>query len=123
MWLFERLQPPIARGAWVAVLITSVVTFAWTEQSVPHDRLQEAAHAALEALPPGNPVVLLVADGTTEPALIAAIAMAEPQCRMAWVIRGSGLFGGGGYNNADYQPRFTDRVHCLRNSTATVFRW
>jgi hypothetical protein len=108
MWLFERLRRPIARGAWVAVLITSVVTFAWTEQSVPHDRLHEAAQAALEALPPSNPVVLLVADGTIEPALIAAIAMAEPQRPMAWVIRGSRLFGGGGYNNADYQPRFTD---------------
>jgi hypothetical protein len=108
IWLFERLQRPIARGAWVAVLITGAVSFAWTEQSVPHDRLHEAAQAALEALPPGNPVVLLVADGTTEPAFIVAIAMAEPQRPMAWVIRGSRLFGGGGYNNADYQPRFTD---------------
>ena len=90
---------------------------------MPHDRLQEAAQAALEALPPSNPVVLLVADGTTEPALIAAIAMAEPQRPMAWVIRGSRLFGAGGYNNADYQPRFTDPVHCSRNSTATASRW
>ncbi len=106
--VFEQLRRPIARGAWVAILIVSVVIPAWPVQAVPHNRVAEAAQAALGALPPGNPMALVVAGKATEPAMIAAIGMAEPRRPVTWVVRGSRLFGGGGYNNADYKPRFSD---------------
>lgn len=53
-----------------------------------------------------NPVVLIVADGAGEGAAIAELAMLDPHPASLFAVRGSRIFGGGGYNRQDYLPRF-----------------
>ena len=112
--LFQHLRRPVARGAWIAAVIASVVVAGWPAQPVTQDRLAEVARLALGALPSANPVLAVVTGHGTEPAMIAAIAMAEPRRPTAWVVRGSRMFGAGGYNDADYRPRFSDPHDLLR---------
>lgn len=106
--LLGRVDRPVPRGVLVAALVISALLPAIPVQLVIHDGFHDAAEIAQSALSTRNPVVLLVTDGETEPGLIAEFAMAEPRRPVAWVIRGSRLFGGGGYFNSDYQPRFTE---------------
>lgn len=65
-----------------------------------------AAPEVWRALPPGNPSVLIAADGQGEAAAIAALAMLDPARPSLFAVRGSRLLGAGGYNNQDYQPRY-----------------
>ncbi len=53
-----------------------------------------------------NPAVLIVTDGQGEAASIAELAMRDPNPPGLFAVRGSRLFGGGGYNSQDYEPRF-----------------
>lgn len=106
--IFEQLRNPVARVVWAVQIVATAVVFSWPSQPVPADDLHGVVRAAETALPAGNPVMVLIADPATEPALLATLAMSEESRPSAWVIRGSRLFGGGGYNNADYKPRFSD---------------
>ncbi len=105
--LFAYLRTPALRYAGGAVLVASAIAASLPVPQVKQDRLAEVVRAVQAALPRDNPVVLLVADGTNEGALTAEIAMSETQRPRIWVIRGSRLLGGGGYNTADYVPRFS----------------
>lgn len=51
-----------------------------------------------------NPVVLIAAED--EGAAIIELALLDPHRPGLFAVRGSRLLGGGGYNQADYQPRF-----------------
>ena len=112
--LRRMLRQPVLRALGIALPLAGVVFAALPPQRLPQDRAAGAIAAMKEALPPGNPVVLLVADGDNEPALIAEIAMRQSHPAQIWVIRGARLLGGGGFNNADYQPRFADTAAMLR---------
>jgi hypothetical protein len=57
---------------------------------------------------PGNPSVLIVADGGAEGAAVAEIAMHDKARPSMFAVRGSRLLGAGGYNSQDYQARFKD---------------
>ena len=62
---------------------------------------------------PANPAVLIVADGGGEGAAIAELAMRDPARPSLFAIRGSRLLGGGGYNTADYQPRYASAAEVM----------
>jgi 4-amino-4-deoxy-L-arabinose transferase-like glycosyltransferase len=55
-----------------------------------------------------NPAALIVANGRGEAAAIAELAMRDSALPSLFAVRGSRIFGGGGYNNQDYQPRFAN---------------
>lgn len=105
-----RLLRSLRRPAWRAIAVAAPLAVAalavLPPEPQPQDTLAAPVAAMQSALPPGNPVVLLVADAQSEPALVAEIAISEPQRPRAWVIRSARLLGGGGFNNHDYQPRF-----------------
>jgi len=65
---------------------------------------------------PGNPVVLIAGDGPMEAAMIAELAMRDPRRPSLFAVRGSRLLGGGGYNNADYRPRY----HAIADIMAAI---
>jgi hypothetical protein len=68
--------------------------------------VREMAGLIWAAAPPSNRVILIAAPG--EGAAIAELAMADPHRPSLFVVRGSRLLGGGGYNNEDYVPKFTN---------------
>jgi len=55
-----------------------------------------------------NPVVLVAAKESSEAAAIAELAMIDPARPSLFAVRGSRLLGGGGYNRADYLPKFAE---------------
>lgn len=61
-----------------------------------------------------NPVVLIVTDGAGEGAAITELAMLDPRPPSLFAVRGSRIFGGGGYNQQDYLPRFEDPNQLMR---------
>jgi len=61
-----------------------------------------------------NPSVLVVADGASEGAAVAEIAMLDNARPSMFAVRGTRLLGGGGYNTQEYQPRFTDLHDVLK---------
>jgi hypothetical protein len=67
--------------------------------------LEAAAQAWANRLP-ANPSVLVVSDGAAEGAAVAALAEGDPARPSLFAVRGSRLLGGGGYNRADYLPRY-----------------
>ena len=87
------VAPLIARGG-VAVPPKPVMGLAW------------AADKVRSLQTPRNPAVLIVAEGRNEVAAIAELAMVDPKPPSLFAVRGSRIFGGGGYNNQDYEPRF-----------------
>jgi hypothetical protein len=68
--------------------------------------LIEAARQIWKNALPSNPSVLIATNGEPEGAIIAELAMRDPHRASIFAIRGSRLLGGGGYNTADYVPRF-----------------
>lgn len=109
----RRLAGPAPRAMGFALVAAAALVVSLPPQAAPQNQLAAAVRAARDALPVANPVVLLAGDGRTEQAMVAELAMAEAVRPHAWGIRGSRLLGGGGYNNADYQPRFADPADIL----------
>jgi hypothetical protein len=111
--LVQRLRQPAWRALAIAAPVAVAAFAVLPPARQPQDMLAAAVAAMQTELPHANPVILLVADAETEPALIAEIAISEPRRPRAWVIRGARLLGGGGFNNADYQPRFATPADIL----------
>lgn len=103
------------------VLVASVA--AWTVFAGPPpvapSGTATAARAAIAAMRPENPVVLIVADAQTEPTLVANLASLDTRRPHVWALRGSRLLGGGGYNNHEYVPRFAN----LADAAAEIERY
>jgi len=101
------LRRPAWRGAAMAVLVLALLP--WAVEVAPKQRLGmlEAAAQVWANRPPANPAVLVASDGAAEGAAVAALAERDPARPSLFAVRGSRLLGGGGYNRADYQPRFT----------------
>ena len=91
-----------------AVLLLSLTPQAIKLPMTRHFGATEVAEQIWRARLPDNPSVLLATDPTTEGSIIAELALRDPHRPSLFVVRGSRLLGGGGYNNADYVPRFTN---------------
>ena len=89
------------------MLANALTTLQATEPRV-YRGLAGAVRPVMDALPPGNPSVLIVGFDVVETAFIAEMAMKRPFRDQPFVVRGSRLLGGGGYNNFDYLPKFND---------------
>lgn len=53
-----------------------------------------------------NPAILVVTGAADEGAVITELAIADPHRPSLFVVRGSRLLGGGGYNTQEYLPKF-----------------
>jgi hypothetical protein len=106
-WVVARLlRRPLWRDAVMAALVLALLPGAIRMDPKPRLGLLEAAARVWAARPPANPVVLIAADGAAEGAAVAALAERDPARPSLFAVRGTRLLGGGGYNRADYQPRF-----------------
>ena len=103
--LFDLLTQPAVRWGGIALLAVVTGYACWPTSQMPRTTVQEAAAAVRRDSPI---VVLAVGDAVFEPAMLAAFAQSETKRPSSWIVRGSRLFGGGGYNNADYLPKFND---------------
>lgn len=107
-------QPAMVAGLFAAMLLAPVALrgmalapkqisgFAWAADQVWSTR---TVH---------NPAVLIVANGQGEAAAIAELAMRDPRVPSLFAIRGSRIFGGGGYNSGDYEPRFANVADLMK---------
>ncbi len=96
-------------AAEAGLALLSVLTMVPAVISVPAEPtlgFMAAAPRVWQKLPVNNHAILVVSNGLGEAAAIAALAMYDPHRPSLFVVRGSRLLGGGGYNNADYVPRF-----------------
>jgi hypothetical protein len=106
-WLIARVLPrPVWRAAVMAALVLALVPEAVAPAPKPRFGMLEAAAQVWANRLPANPAVLVVSDGAAEGAAVAALAERDPARPGLFAVRGSRLLGGGGYNRADYQPRF-----------------
>lgn len=80
---------------------------------MPQSGIEALARQAVAMVRPENPVVLVATDAQTEPSVVAALASADARRPYVWALRGSRLLGGGGYNNHNYVPRFSDAASAM----------
>jgi hypothetical protein len=88
------------------ILAISVVPGTIAIERRPHLGIIEAAQQVWSHRFAANPSMLIATSAREEGAAIAELAMADPHRPSLFVVRGSRLFGGGGYNNRDYSPKF-----------------
>jgi hypothetical protein len=106
-WLVGGLLArPFWRGAVVGLLVLTLLPAALPAQPKLRYGMVAAARAVWAAQPAAGPEVLIAADGAAEGAAVAALAADDPKRPSLFAIRGSRLLGGGGYNRADYLPRY-----------------
>ncbi|MDE2335027.1 MAG: glycosyltransferase family 39 protein [Rhodospirillales bacterium] len=101
------LLPAVVRPALVAVTALSLVPAALSANRLPDNGYFAAARLVRKLVPAQNPVVLVVTPPPGEGAMISALASIDPARPSLFVVRGSRLLGGGGYNNSQYLPRFS----------------
>jgi len=106
-WVVARLlRSPPWRTAVMAALVVALLPNAIAMAPKSRFGMLEAAAQVWANRPPANPAVLVASDGAAEGAAVAALAERDPARPSLFAVRGSRLLGGGGYNRADYQPRF-----------------
>jgi hypothetical protein len=117
-WIARRLAefwrrktsraPDVAtvRAGVLALAALSFLPSATRFESAPQLGLRMAAREIWRDRITDNPAVLVAANGAFEEAAVATLATLDPHRPSLFAIRGSRLLGGGGYNNADYLPRF-----------------
>jgi hypothetical protein len=112
----RRTLDSIVRPSWrrraglllLAIVFLSATPSLWSATTPqPRSDLNEAASEIWRYRIPANPSVLIAADAAAEGAAVAELALTDPARPSLFAIRGSRLLGGGGYNNSDYQPRYT----------------
>ena len=111
-WVVTRLLPRPAWGpAWrtgvMAVLVATLIPAAEQVAAKPRFGMLDAATQVWAARPAANPAVLIAASYAAEGAAVAALAEQDPARPSLFAVRGTRLLGGGGYNRADYLPRYT----------------
>ena len=92
----------------MAFVFLSATPSLWSATTLllPSD-LKDAAIAIWRYRIPANPSVLIAAAAAEEGGAVAHLALTDPARPSLFAIRGSRLLGGGGYNNSDYQARYT----------------
>lgn len=109
-----QMAPAVLAGVFAVMLF---VPMAARSVAAPPKQIMGFAVAAKEVWAlrhERNPVVLIVADGAGEAAAIAELAMLDPHPPSLFAVRGSRIFGGGGYNRQDYLPRFEHADSLMR---------
>lgn len=102
----HTLSPGVARLALVGAAALSLIPAATSANNLPNKGYFAAARLVRRLVPAGNPVVLVVTPPPGEGAMISALASMDPARPSLFVVRGSRLLGGGGYNTSQYVPRF-----------------
>lgn len=100
-----RLRPAVTGGLLV-LLVLSVVMLTYPSAKAYHG-VGGAAAVVRQLLPTDNRSVLIVGFDVVETTFIAESAMLQPVKPDLYIIRGSRLLGGGGYNNFEYEQRFS----------------
>jgi hypothetical protein len=103
------------RALAVGILIALAVSLA-TLQYPPakvYRGVGGSVQVVLRELPENNPAVMIVGMDVVETAFISQVAMSRPIDPKIWIVRGSRLLGGGGYNNFEYEPRFRTTEEAL----------
>jgi hypothetical protein len=98
----DRLRAPLLAGLLGLAFVPTTATLVRKE----HSGIIEAVRQILAHPVPNNPAVLLAADSLEEAEAVVEIAMHDRNRPNLFAVRGSRLLGGGGYNNADYEPRY-----------------
>ena len=102
-----RYRVPKFTGALIALFgMIWIVPRAATAEHKLQVGLIEAARQTWANVPANNRVALIIAGAGSEGAAVAELAMHDPARPSLYAIRGTRLLGAGGYNAADYQPRF-----------------
>ncbi len=96
-----------------AVVALSAIPSVFAETQKHRFGVVKAASAIWHGRIAANPSVLIAANSEGEPAAVAELAMDDPQRPSLFVVRGSRLLAGGGYNNSDYVPRFATPAEAM----------
>jgi hypothetical protein len=102
---------PAGRAIWpiglTLLMVTTLVLLPFPEEKT-YRGIGGAARVASRDLPERNQVVLIVGFDVVETAFMSEVAMSKPIRPSIWIVRGTRLLGAGGYNNFEYQPKFTN---------------
>ena len=112
-WLVNFLPRPMLRTAVFAVMVIAMLPWAAAVEEKPRLGIIAAAEAIRSDVIPTNPAVLLATDGLAEVATIAGLAELDLARPSLFAVRGTRLLGAGGYNQGDYQPRFTSAKQAM----------
>jgi hypothetical protein len=106
-WLVAGLlDRPAWRVAVMAVLVAVLIPAAVEVPAKLRFGVLEAAAQVWASRPAANPAVLIAGSDAAEGAAVAALAELDPARPSLFAVRGTRLLGGGGYNRADYLPRY-----------------
>ncbi|HEX4262371.1 MAG TPA: glycosyltransferase family 39 protein [Acetobacteraceae bacterium] len=115
-WIIDRVVPSGAqRPRWqrdgavligAAVPLLAILPYAAAEQPKQRLGIDPAVAVLWHDVDARNPTVLLATDGVGEVAALSSIVANRPKQPAMFVVRGSRLLGGGGYNTSEYRPRF-----------------
>jgi hypothetical protein len=118
-WLVNFLPRPMLGTAVFAVMLAAMLPWAAAVHEKPRLGIIAAAKAIRANVIPTNPAVLLATDGLAEVAAIAELAELDPARPSLFAVRGTRLLGAGGYNQRDYQPRFTSAREAMEAISAS----
>ncbi len=104
----QRLKRRAAEALIFSFTALSLLPSALAGDGKPRSGLRDLAKIVWLARTEENPVVLIAMRESNESAAIAELAMADPARPSLFAVRGSRLLGGGGYNRADYEARFSN---------------
>lgn len=107
-------RPVLIGGLFAAMILAPVALRGVAIEPKPVWGFAWAADQVRSQLTVRNPAVLIVANGRGEAAAVAELAMRDPRVPSLFAIRGSRIFGGGGYNSGDYEPRFADVADLMK---------
>jgi hypothetical protein len=102
----SRLAQVVLAGTFLILLLVPMALRGLGAMEKPVMGFAAAAEEVWAQYNARNPVVLVVANGAGEGAAITELAMLDPHPPSLFAVRGSRIFGGGGYNSRDYLPRF-----------------
>lgn len=109
-----QMTPVTLAGTFAVLLLVPMAARGVVVPPKPIMGFADAAKEVWAVRGERNPVVLVVADGAGEGAAIAELAMLDPHPPSLFAVRGSRIFGGGGYNRQDYLPRFERADQLMR---------
>lgn len=98
-----RVAAPVLAVAGIAALVPGALAMGQR----PQLGIQPAIEAFWRIRDAANPVLLVATGADAEAAAIAEVAARDPARPSSFVVRGSRLLGGGGYNNHEYRPKFS----------------
>jgi hypothetical protein len=96
-----------------AVVLLSIVPQAIDLPRLPRGGMLEAAREIWRLRLPDNPTVLIASDTLGEQQAVADLARLDTKRPGLFAVRGTRLLGGGGYDSAQYRPRFATAAEAM----------